>query len=207
VSSQTTETSLREIVLDRLPEAGPSLEVLLLDNVTFHADDECGPARPHRHDHHELIWTREGAAEHLIDGEVSLVSPNEITLIGRSQVHVFERARSLSGAVLRFGEGLLHGDAIAIANPAWLVGSRLLHKVAVPAADVQGLQWVINTLAEGTQRATDSRSVELQRHLLATLLQVDRPGSIVPMPFVEPAEAVYICDGSSLLDGVFRTTD
>lgn len=41
--------------------------------------------------------------------------PNEITLIGRSQVHVFERARRLDGAVLRFGE-LLHGDAIAIAR-------------------------------------------------------------------------------------------
>jgi hypothetical protein len=28
----------------------PSLEVLLLDNVTFHAEDECGPFRPDRHD-------------------------------------------------------------------------------------------------------------------------------------------------------------
>ena len=170
MASQTAEPSLREIIFDRLPEAGPSLEVLLLDNVTFHADDACGPFRPHRHDYHELIWTREGAAEHLIDGEVSLVGPNEITLIGRGQVHVFERARGLSGAVLRFGEELRHGDAIAIANLSWLAGSRLLQKVAVPAADVQGLQSLINTLAEETQRATDSRSVELQRHLLATLL-------------------------------------
>jgi AraC family transcriptional regulator, transcriptional activator of pobA len=167
---QTTETSAREIAFDRLPEAGASLEVLLLDNVTFHADDGCGPLRPHRHDYHELIWTREGEAEHLIDGEVSLVEPNEITLIGRSQVHVFERARGLSGAVLRFGEELLHGDAIASANPSWLAGSRLLHKVAVPAADVPRLQALIDTLAEETQRSTDSRSVELQRHLLATLL-------------------------------------
>jgi len=84
--AQTAETSAREIAFDRLPEVGASLEVLLLDNVTFHADDECGPFRPHRH---ELIWTREGAAEHLIDCEASLVEPNEITLIGRRQVHVF----------------------------------------------------------------------------------------------------------------------
>ena len=92
MASWTAETSAREIAFDRLPEAGASLEVLLLDNVTFHADDECGPFRPHRHNYHELIWTREGTAKHLIDGEVSLVEPNEITLIGRSQVHVFERA-------------------------------------------------------------------------------------------------------------------
>jgi len=92
VASWTAETSAREIAFDRLPEAGASLEVLLLDNVTFHADDECGPFRPHRHNYHELIWTREGTAKHIIDGEVSRVDPNEITLIGRSQVHVFERA-------------------------------------------------------------------------------------------------------------------
>jgi len=60
MASRTAETSAREIFFDRLPEAGASLEVLLLDNVTFHADDECGPTRPHRHDYHELIWTREG---------------------------------------------------------------------------------------------------------------------------------------------------
>ena len=93
-----------------------------------------------RHDYHELIWTREGAARAAHRWRVSLVEPNEITLIGRSQVHVFERAHGLSGAVLRFGGELLHGDAIASANPSWLAGSRLLHKVAVPAADVPRLQ-------------------------------------------------------------------
>jgi hypothetical protein len=67
------------------------------------------------------------------------------------------RFRSPAGGrpLLRFGEELRHGDAIAIANPSWLAGSRLLQKVAVPAADVQGRS-LINTLAEETQRATDS---------------------------------------------------
>jgi len=55
VASQGAETSAREIAFDRLPEAGASLEVLLLDNATFHSDDDCGPTRPHRHDYHELI--------------------------------------------------------------------------------------------------------------------------------------------------------
>jgi hypothetical protein len=56
---------------------------------------------------------------------VSLVVPNEITLIGRSQVHVFERARRLSGAVLRFGEavssggeGCLHRLLASVKEPA-----------------------------------------------------------------------------------------
>ena len=119
---QTARTSAREIAFDRLPEAGASLEVLLLDNVTFTRTTSAGRSVRTATTTHELIWTREGAAEHLIDGEVSLVEPNEITLIGRSQVHVFERARGLKGAVLRFGEELLHGDAVASANPSWLAG-------------------------------------------------------------------------------------
>jgi len=82
VASQSAETSAREVAFDRLPEAGPSLEVLLLDNVTFHADDECGPFRPHRHDYHELIWTREGEPSTSSMERFSLVEPNEITLSG-----------------------------------------------------------------------------------------------------------------------------
>jgi len=85
-------------------------------------------------------------------------------------VHVFERARGLSGAVLRFGEELLHGDVIASANP-------VVADLQPPAPQGRGpcrgrstAAIHINTLAEETQRATDSRSVELQRHLLATLL-------------------------------------
>jgi hypothetical protein len=62
MASRTAETSARDIAFDRLPEAGAPLEVLLLDNVTFHADDECGPFRPHLHDYHELIWTRSAAS-------------------------------------------------------------------------------------------------------------------------------------------------
>jgi AraC family transcriptional activator of pobA len=169
VASVTLDTSASDLALDRLPEAGSSLELLLIDNLN-QVDDECGPDRPHRHDYHELIWTRKGEAQHLIDGEVSLVEPNTITVIGRGRVHAFERARGLSGAVVRFGEELLHGDATASANAAWLAGSRLVHKVAVPGADVPRLESIIETLAEETRRPTDSRSVDLQRHLLATLL-------------------------------------
>ena len=40
-----------------------------------------------------------------------------MTLIGRGQVHVFERARGVRGAVVRFGEELLDGGA-ARSDPA-----------------------------------------------------------------------------------------
>lgn len=71
------------IAVDRLPEAGSSLEVVLLRDARYGSDSRCGPRRPHRHDYHELVWTRSGAGRHLIDGEVSLVEPGTVTLIGR----------------------------------------------------------------------------------------------------------------------------
>ena len=159
-----------EITVDRLPEAGSSLEVVLLEDARYGSDSDCGPRRPHRHDYHELVWTRCGTGRHLIDGEVSLVEPNTITLIGRGQVHVFERASGLHGAIVRFGDELLHGDPATGANPAWLVGSRAVQTVGVPAGEVGRLEAAIELLAAETRRPPDSRSVDLQRHFLSALL-------------------------------------
>jgi AraC family transcriptional activator of pobA len=160
----------RELAVDRLPEAGASLEVVLLEDASFGADSACGPRRPHRHDYHELIWTRAGAGHHLIDGEVSVVAPSTVTLIGRGQVHVFERASNLHGAIVRFGDELLHGDAAARANPGWLLGSRGARTVAVPAGDVARLESAIEILAAETGRPADAASLDLQRHFLSSLL-------------------------------------
>lgn len=159
-----------EITVDRLPEAGSSLEVVMLRDAHFGSDSECGPRRPHRHDYHELVWTRCGTGRHLIDGEVSPVEPSTMTLIGRGQVHVFERARGLYGAVVRFGEELLNGDPASGANPAWLFGSRAVQTVAVPAGDVGRLESAIELLAAEARRPPDSRSIDLQRHFLSALL-------------------------------------
>lgn len=164
-----------EITVDRLPEAGSSLEVVLLQDARYGTDSDCGPRRPHRHDYHELVWTRHGSGRHLIDGEVSLVEPDTITLIGRGQVHVFERANGLHGAIVRFGDELLHGDPATGVNPAWLVGSRAVQTVGVPAGEVGRLEAAIELLAAETRRPPDSRSVDLQRHFLsAMLLWVER---------------------------------
>ncbi len=159
-----------QITVDRLPEAGTSLEVVILHDARYGSDSDRGPRRPHRHDYHELVWTRSGSGRHLIDGEVSLVEPGTITLIGRGQVHVFERALGLEGAVVRFADELLQGDPATGANPAWLVGSRAVQTVAVPAGEVGRLDAAIELLAVETRRPPDSRSVALQRHLVSALL-------------------------------------
>jgi AraC family transcriptional activator of pobA len=161
---------VRDLAVERLLEAGASLEVVVLEGESYGADSECGPRRPHRHDYHELIWTRRGTGHHLIDGDVSHVEPSTVTLIGRGQVHVFARASGLYGAVVRFGGELLHGDAAARANPGWLLGSRGARTVAVPAGEVARLESTIDALGAETRRPADSRSIDVQRHLLSVLL-------------------------------------
>jgi AraC family transcriptional activator of pobA len=161
---------VRELAVDRLPEAGASLEVVLLADASFGSGGDHGPRPPHRHDYHELIWTRTGAGRHLVDGEVSVVEPGTVTLIGRGQVHVFERASGLHGAVVRFGDELLLGDAAGRATPAWLVGGRGARKVPVAPGDARRLESTIGTLATETRRPPDRPGIDLQRHLLSVLL-------------------------------------
>jgi AraC family transcriptional activator of pobA len=86
-------------------------------------------------------------------------------------VHVFERARGLHGAVVRFGDELLAGDA----DTARLLGTRGPRITAVPAGAAGRLESTIEALASESRRPLDARSIDLQRHLLsAVLLWVER---------------------------------
>ena len=150
-----------DISLDTLAQP---LQVVLLEDASFGSDAPQGRREPHRHDYHELIWTRRGEGEHSIDGEAFAVHPGTVTLIGRGQVHVFERARRLSGAVVRFGPELQPE------GPGWLVGGRGSLSVAVPPSEVPNLEATIAMLAAETARPPDARGLDLQRHLLSILL-------------------------------------
>jgi AraC family transcriptional activator of pobA len=160
----------RDIAVDHLPEAGPSLEVLLLDDASFGGGAD-GPRPPHRHDYHELIWTRAGTGSHLVDGERSPVTPGTVTLIGRGQVHVFEHGRDLTGAVVRFGSELLHdAPSAARAAPTWLLGGSGARTVAVPSSEAARFESTIEALAAESRRPLDACAIDLQRHLLTALL-------------------------------------
>jgi AraC family transcriptional regulator, transcriptional activator of pobA len=159
-----------EIAVDRLPEAGASLEVVMLRGARFGSESDDGPRRPHRHDYHEMVWTRSGSGRHSIDGEPSDVEPGTMTLIGRGQVHVFERARDLHGAIVRFGEELLHADPASGTTPAWILSSRAVQTVSVPPGEFDRLESAIDLMAAEARRPSDSRSVALQCYFLSALL-------------------------------------
>ena len=140
------------------------LQVVLLDDASFGSDAPQGTREPHRHDYHELIWARRGEGEHSIDGEAFAVRPGTVTLIGRGQVHVFERAPRLSGAVVRFGPEMQPD------GPGWLVGGRGSRSVPVPPSEVPNLEAAISMLHAESTRPPDGRGLALERHLLSILL-------------------------------------
>jgi len=156
--------------VDRLKNPQSGVQVVLLADHAYPEDSDCGSRRPHRHDYHELIWSRRGIGSHLIDGQRSVVEPTTVTVIGRGQVHVFEQAEGLDGALVRFAPEMLTVDAMARANPSWLVGFQGPHAVSVPKSDVAQLDALIASLSEEAARPPDSRSVDVQRHLLCTML-------------------------------------
>ena len=98
-----------------------------------------GVREPHRHDYHELIWVREGRGRHLLDGRPFPVRPHTITVIGRGQVHVFERGEDLHGAVVRFREeGLVEAGARR-GTPEWLLAGQGGRTVVVPHSEAPRL--------------------------------------------------------------------
>jgi AraC family transcriptional regulator, transcriptional activator of pobA len=155
------------LIVDRLSSQRDSVEVVLLDLMEVGRD---GVREPHRHDYHELIWTREGSGRHMLDSRVVPVVPGTITVIGRGQLHVFERAEGVVGAAVRFGDELLYEGPFARADPAWLFAGCGGWNVTVPASYHAALEATIAALAAESAGPFDARSADLQRHLLSVLL-------------------------------------
>jgi AraC family transcriptional activator of pobA len=156
-----------ELTLDRLPDPAEVVHVVPLEGLS------TSPAKarePHRHDYDELIWMRSGSGHHLIDGRRVGAVPGSITLIGRGQVHVFECAEGVEGAVVRFREELLFGESERRGAPGWLLAGRCGRTVMVPDEESARLEAVIEALRAEVARPADAQSAELQRELVSVIL-------------------------------------
>lgn len=160
-----------------LRRARAPVEVRWLEDTVMTLDDRVAP---HRHDYHELIWVRSGSGSHSVDGERVDAGAGTITVIGRGQVHRFDEARGIDGAVVDFSEAALFEDAGvaplgARAVPGWLVVAGTTPTVVVPPSRAPGLEALLRALDDEARRPPDERSADLQRHLLcALLLWIDR---------------------------------
>jgi AraC family transcriptional activator of pobA len=167
----TREHDPRELPVDQLADRTDA-PIQVLPFTALAVGDGAGDRvrDPHRHDYHELAWVRSGCGRHSIDGESVEVAPNTVTLIGRGQVHVFEGASELDGAVIRFDDDVLGDSEGRLANPAWLLSARGGRTVSVPPGEVPALESTIATLAAEANRPGDGCTLDLQRHLLHVLL-------------------------------------
>ena len=159
-----------ELAVDQLAAAAVDpLQVVRFDAF------EVGPGgdqvrAPHRHDYHELIWIRTGSGQHLLDGVEVAALPGSITVIGRGQVHVFERAHAVTGAAVRFGEELVNEGGLARAEPSFLLAGCGGWAVTVPPDHHDAVDQTIAMLAAEAAGPQDAHSSDLQRHLLSVLL-------------------------------------
>jgi AraC family transcriptional activator of pobA len=159
-----------DLTFDELPVAGRSLDVRFVRGANLGSAGDHGPRAPHRHDYHELIWSRIGTGTHEVDGEAVEIRAGTIAVIGRGRVHRVLTANNLHGAGVRFAEELLHSAADSRANPTWLIGTTATHTVDVPDGEVDRLEGLLHALADEAQRPPDARSLDLQRHFLSVLL-------------------------------------
>ncbi len=142
--------------------------ILEVERFSGHAVEV--PREPHRHDYHELFWTRAGSGHHLIDGERVPVRPGAVTIVGRGQIHVFEELTGLDGAVVRFGDELLHAGPSARADPGWLLARHGSRTIAVPDAEASAIEALVAALHAESERAPEPRGAEIARYLVLTLL-------------------------------------
>jgi AraC family transcriptional activator of pobA len=84
-------------------------------------------------------------------------------------VHVFAEAEGVRGVAIGFGEELHAGDEGRDAA-AWLLAAPSGRPIVVPRGDVPHLQGVIDAITAESIRPVDAVSVQVRRHLLATVL-------------------------------------
>ncbi len=159
----------RDLTVDRLANALDPVQVEMFDGFDVGLDGEAS-REAHRHDYHELIWVRSGSGHHLLDGQLVPILPGTLTVIGRGQVHVFERARAVTGAAVRFGDEILHEGRLARTDPSWLLAGCGRWTVTVPRDHVAALESTIAMLAQEAAAPPDPHSADLQLHLLSLIL-------------------------------------
>ncbi|MFI1030435.1 helix-turn-helix transcriptional regulator [Streptomyces sp. NPDC020951] len=133
-------------------------------------DDETGCRLEQRQDFHTLYWIRSGAGRQVIDGTPLEVGSSTLTLVGRGQVYRYDDMSDVDGAVIGFGDDLLYEGPATQVNPVWLVGRYGTQSVSVPVEDAPRMDLLIDILTAEAERPHDASSVEVQRHLLLTLL-------------------------------------
>jgi len=121
-------------------------------------------SQPHRHRYQEIIWIRQGAAEHLLDGESAGIAAGSLLVVPKGRMHRFIPSPDLTGCVLRFNDEFLPNSSLLLFSQ--FVG---LTDIPVSAEDAAVLEGYFALIGSESQRSDCCQGSTI-RHLLRALL-------------------------------------
>jgi AraC family transcriptional regulator, transcriptional activator of pobA len=120
--------------------------------------------QPHRHDYQEIIWIREGGADHLLDGLSAGVPAGSLLVIPKGRMHRFSPLLNMTGCVLRFNDEFLP-------NSSQLLFSQFVGLIDIPLTgdDSAAIERYFALIGVESQQP-DCRQGATLRHLLRAFL-------------------------------------
>lgn len=73
----------------------------------FVAELNLNAKLPHRHSYQEIIWVRQGSAEHLLDGDIIEYPSQTLLVVQKGRIHCFNPSPDCLGCAIRFKEEFL----------------------------------------------------------------------------------------------------
>ncbi len=153
-----------------MPQGGSDFEAIPAQFLFFELDKEAvahlshNTKPPHRHSYQEIIWVRQGSAEHLLDGDIVEFPAQTLLIIPKGRIHRFVPAPDLLGCVIRFREEFLP-------DPSHLLFSQFTGHTALQLTQEQaaGIEAYFSLLRCEFKHA-DPYHLPALRHLLAAFI-------------------------------------
>lgn len=119
---------------------------------------------PHRHSYQEIIWVRQGSAEHLLDGDIIQYPAQTLLVVPKGRIHRFTPTSDCLGSVIRFKEEFL-------LNQSHLLFSQFTGHTALPLNGDHAV--VVETylsLIAAESKVVDHYHLQALRYLLAAFI-------------------------------------
>lgn len=119
---------------------------------------------PHRHSYQEIIWVRQGTAEHLLDGDCIHYPARTLLVVPKGRIHRFVPSVDCRGCVIRFREEFLPTQSNLLFSQ--FTGHAAFHLDDGQAAVAESYFSLFSS--EG--RDADPYNLQALRHLLAAFV-------------------------------------
>lgn len=119
---------------------------------------------PHRHSYQEIIWVRQGTAEHLLDGDVINYPAQTLLVVPKGRIHRFSPSSDCRGCAIRFREEFLPNQSNLLFSQ--FTGHTAFHLNHDQASVVESYF----SLLSSENSHTDPYNLQALRHLLAAFV-------------------------------------